>query len=203
MRILLFIISIFAFTINSFAQDNFLEKGNNLLNQNKFYEAEKLFREALKSDSTNLVYQTQLSLALIQQEKFFDAQPIIEKVLIKDSLNKAALWYGGLNNYLNPVGDKRKVITYLEKLLIYIPESSPQYFAANWYLGKSYRKLLESEGLNYEEVSKMIDAFSIYTELQPDAEDTKSISAYVEHIKKVRAPKGVKKWINIPEGKIK
>lgn len=42
----------------TFAQRNYLDEGNNLLNQDKNKEAEELFKEALKSEKDNLIYQT-------------------------------------------------------------------------------------------------------------------------------------------------
>ena len=203
MRTVFILIMIFACISAAKSQEDYLTKGNDLLNRNKFYEAEELFREALKSDSGNLVYQAQLSFSLIQQDKFDEAQPIIENILLKDSLNTGALWYGGLNNYMNETGDKRKSILYFQKVLPYIEKNGKQYFSANWFIGRSYQVLLANEGLSYDEVSHMLDAFMIYVKLQPDADDTESIFDYVEHIKKVRPPSNVKKWVNIPEGKNK
>ncbi len=51
------------------AQDAFLDKGNNYLNNEQFDKAAQTFREAIKSDTTNLIYQYQLALTLIQAKK--------------------------------------------------------------------------------------------------------------------------------------
>lgn len=51
----------------TFAQRNYLDEGNTLLSQDKNREAEELFKEAIKSEKDNAVYQTQMGLALINQ----------------------------------------------------------------------------------------------------------------------------------------
>jgi predicted negative regulator of RcsB-dependent stress response len=53
----------------TFAQRNYLNEGNALLSQNKNKEAEELFKEAIKSEKENVVYQTQLGLALINLDR--------------------------------------------------------------------------------------------------------------------------------------
>ena len=41
----------------TFGQDKYLDDGNKYLNSSEFDKAEKIFKEGIKSDSTNLVYQ--------------------------------------------------------------------------------------------------------------------------------------------------
>ena len=100
---------------NVFAQINYLDEGNKYLNENKNIEAEKIFHEAIKSDNSNLTYKCQLALSLINQNKNAEAEIEIQKVLKKDSLNIGALWYGGINNFLNKRPDFRKSANYLKK----------------------------------------------------------------------------------------
>jgi len=59
--------------------------------------------------------------------------------------------------------------------------------------------LLQSDGLTYNEVSRMLDCYSTYVRLQPTANDTAKISRFVQHIKNIRPPDNVKKWINKPQ----
>ncbi len=46
----------------SFGQTNYLNKGNQQLRDTDIIAAEQTFREAIKFDSTNLIYQSQLAL---------------------------------------------------------------------------------------------------------------------------------------------
>jgi hypothetical protein len=78
---------------------------------------------------------------------------------------------------------------------------SGSYYSANWFIGRSYQILLQSDGLTYLEVSRMLDCYSIYLRLQPHADDALSISSYVRHIKSIRPSDNVEKWINKPQVK--
>ena len=196
MKRLFIAIIILSFFRISFAQTNYLEKGNKYLNEEKYHEAENTFREAIKSDSSNLVYQCQLAFALIEQNKHTEAQKLIDKVLLKDSNNVGALWYGGMNSYLDKGADIRQGIKYFEKVIPLLKETQGQYYSANWFIGRSYQILLQTDGLSYDEVSRMLDCYSTYLRLQPDADDAAKITAFVQHIKNIRPSENVKKWIN-------
>lgn len=67
MKNMIFLALLCPFILN--AQRNFLDEGNNLLSQNRTKEAEEVFREGLKSDEKNLIYQTQIGLCLLNQGK--------------------------------------------------------------------------------------------------------------------------------------
>ena len=182
----------------SFGQTSYLDKGNHQLNDQDFVAAEQTFREAIQSDSSNLIYQNQLALSLMDQKKHIEAQKILDKVLLKDSTNIGALWYAGTNNYLDNSADLRIAIKYFEKVLPLLKENQGQYYSANWFIGRSYQILLQSDGLTYPEVSRMLDCYSIYLKLQPLADDAVNIATYVRHIKAIRPPDNVGKWINKP-----
>jgi tetratricopeptide (TPR) repeat protein len=199
MRNLFITTLLFIATQSVFAQTNFLIEGNQLLSAEKYTAAEHTFRKAIKSDSSNLVYQDQLALALMNQKKYNEAQKTIDKVLSIDSTNSGALWYGGMNNFLDENADLRKAIQYFEKALRHLKESQGQFYSANWFIGRSYQLLLQSNGLTYSEVSRMLDCYSAYLKLQPNADDATKISGYVKHIKDVRPTDNVKKWINKPQ----
>ena len=184
---------------SSFGQTNYLKQGNQQLNDEDFVAAEKTFREAVNSDSSNLIYQNQLALALSKQKKHIEAQKLLGKVLAIDSTNIGALWYAGINTFSDKNSDLRTAIKYFEKVLPLLKETQGQYYSANWYIGRSYQILLQSDGLTYDEVSRMLDCYSNYVRLQPDANDAAKISSYVQHIKDVRPPDNVKKWINKPQ----
>lgn len=191
-------ILLFVFSHFSFGQSNFLERGNEELNKNDFIAAEQTFREAIKYDSANLIYQNQLALSLIKQKKHKDAQKILDKILLKDSNNIGALWYAGVNDYLEK-SNLRRAIKYFEKVSPLLNETQGQYFSANWFIGKSYEILLQTEGLSYNEVSRMLECYSTYLRLQPNADDVVKISSYVQHIKSIRPPKNVEKWLNVTQ----
>ncbi|MBS1570858.1 MAG: hypothetical protein JST62_00470, partial [Bacteroidetes bacterium] len=82
----------------TFGQDKYLDDGNKYLNSGELDKAEKTFRDGIKSDSTNLIYQCQLGLTLIQQKKYSDAEIILDKILKTDTNNVAAIWYSGIGN---------------------------------------------------------------------------------------------------------
>jgi tetratricopeptide (TPR) repeat protein len=190
---------LFILVKSSFGQTNYLDKGNQQLNNEDFVAAEQTFREAIRADSTNLIYQNQLALSLVKQKKHVEAQKILDKVLTVESTNIGALWYAGTNNYLDKTADLRTAIKYFEKVLPLLKETQGQYYSANWFIGRSYQVLLQSDGLTYDEVSRMLQCYETYVKLQPNADDAGKISAYVQHIKNIRPPDNVKKWINKPQ----
>lgn len=177
----------------TFAQRNYLDEGNKLLSQDKNKEAEELFRAALKSEKGNLVYQTQLGLSLINQGNYSEAAKQLEKVLSKDSNHVAALWYSGINNFQN-AKNFRKAILYFEKAYPLIAVTSPQFFTINFYIGKSYRNLLYTEGLTYDETSRMLETSKEYVRLQADASDVLPFSTFIKYVEENRFPPNVKIW---------
>ena len=191
---------LFLFLVNtSFGQTDYLNKGNQQLNDEDFVGAEQTFRDAITTDSSNLIYQNQLALSLLKQKKHSEAQKILDKVLTIDRANIGALWYAGTNNYLDKNSNLRIAIEYFERVLPLLKETQGQYYSANWFIGRSYQVLLQSDGLTYGEVSRMLECYTTYVRLQPNANDAAKISAYVQHIKNIRPPDNVKKWINIPQ----
>ena len=199
MKQFIFTTLFFLFVQGSFGQTNYLDKGNQQLNNKDFVGAEQTFLDAIKSDSSNLIYQNQLALSLMKQEKHSEAQKILNKILLVDSVNVGALWYAGTNNYLDKNADLRQAIKYFEKVLPLLNEKQGQYYSANWFIGRSYQILLQSNGLTYNQVSRMLDCYSTYLKLQPNANDATKISAYVQHIKDIRPSDNVEMWINKPQ----
>jgi tetratricopeptide (TPR) repeat protein len=189
-------IVLLVFSHNAFAQTNYLATGNKYLASEKYTAAEQIFREAIKTDSSNIIYKSQLALSLLQQSKHEEAKQIIDKILLKEPTNIGALWYGGVNSFSNKKADFRESISYFEKVLPLLEENQGQFYAANWFIGRSYRNLLQTTGINYEEVSRMLKCYSVYIRLQPNAEDRIEIVAFVKHIQEIRPPENVKKWIN-------
>ena len=171
-----------------------MEKGNQYIDQENYVEAEKVFRQAVKAEPSNLVYQAQLALTLMEQKKYTEAQSILMKVLAVDSAHIGALWYAGINNFKDEKADLRQSISYFERVLKYLDKESGQYFAAHWYIGRAYRILLRDDGLSYDEVSRMIDVLSTYVKLQPDADDAGEITRFIAGAKEKRPPENVKKW---------
>lgn len=187
---LLVMSSLFAFT-----QDKMLEKGNMHLNQKQFDKAEQTFRKAIKSDSSNLIYQCQLGLTLIEAKKYSEAEDVLTNVLNTDSNNVAAIWYSGVGHFKNR--QDRKAIARFEKALTLLDKKSGQYFAANWFIGKCYSILLKTEGLIYAEADRMFECYEEYLRLQPNAENAAEIREYVERKKKRRPPSNVKVWVDL------
>jgi len=178
----------------SFSQ-NYLDDGNALMSENRFSEAESTFRKGLKQEPENLIFNSQLALTLIKQKKNDEAERVIVDILKKDSIFTAALWYGGINNFSKKKPDFRKAISYFEKSYNLIDKNSKQYFAVNFYIGKSYQNLLYTEGLSYDEVTRMIETYKRYIELQPDAENVINVKGFVKKIEDNRPGKNVGKWV--------
>jgi len=178
-----------------FAQNNYFEKGNILLQQKKYEEAQKIFEIGLKENPKDLMYKNQIALTLINQGKNNEAEEAIQEVLKVDSLNVAALWYGGINNFMAKESNFKKAILYFEKAYPLIDKSSGQFFGVNFFIGKSYSNLLYSDGLSFEEINRMLETLEKYTELQPDAEDYKETIKFINYIKEKRPSKNVKKWV--------
>lgn len=181
--------------LTTFAQDKYLEKGNSYLNDEQFEKAEQTFREAIRSDTTNLIYQCQLGLTLIQAKKYSDGEQVLNKVLKTDSNNVAAIWYSGIGNFYN--AKDKQAINRFEKALTLLDKESGQYYSANWFIGKCYSNLLKTEGLTYSETDRMFECYEQYLRLQPNAEDAPKIKEYVERKKKRRPPSNVKVWVDL------
>jgi len=179
----------------TFGQDKYLDDGNKYLNSGEFDKAEKTFRVGIESDSTNLIYQCQLGLTLIQQKKYSDAEIILDKILKTDSNNVAAIWYSGIGNFKN--GQDKKAILRFEKALTLLDKSSGQYYSANWFIGKSYSILLKTDGLSYQETDRMFECYEEYLRLQPNANDAAQIREYVDLKKKRRPTSNVLKWVDL------
>lgn len=199
MKKLLYIALIIPFI--TFAQRNYLDEGNNLLSQDKNKEAEELFKEAIKSEKGNLIYQTQLGLSLINQGKYSEAEKQLGKVLSKEPNNTGALWYSGINNFQN-AHNFRKAILYFEKAYPLIADTSPQFFAVNFFIAKSFRNLLYTEGLTYDETSRMLETSKEYVKLQPDATDAPQFTSFIKYVEENRFPPNVKIWRVINENSI-
>jgi tetratricopeptide (TPR) repeat protein len=185
----------FATFLTTFGQDKYLNAGNTFLNNGEFEKAEKIFRDGIKSDSANTIYQCQLGLTLIQQNKYSDAEIILDKVLQTDSNNVAAIWYSGIGNFKN--GQDKKAIIRFEKALTLLDKNSGQYYSANWFIGKSYSILLKTDGLSYQDTDRMFECYEEYLRLQPNADDAAKIKEYVEHKKKRRPTSNVLKWVDL------
>ncbi|QEC75503.1 hypothetical protein FSB76_05920 [Mucilaginibacter ginsenosidivorax] len=177
------------------AQEDYLEKGNTFLDKGQLSKAERAFRDGIKADPTNLIYQCQLGLTLIQQKKFAASEIVLQQVLKNDSNNVAARWYSGIG-YFENTQDRKSVNEFLKALPL-IDKQSGQYYSANWYIGKCYANLLKTEGLTYAETDQMFASYQEYLRLQPDAEDAATIKAYIEHKKARRPPANVKIWVDL------
>jgi Tfp pilus assembly protein PilF len=192
--IVLILFSNLAFSQSSSGSE-YLDQGNKYISENKFSEAENVFRKGLKEDSDNLILKSQLALALLSQDKNDDAEVVIGEILSKKPEFTAAFWYGGINNFSKKEPDFRKAIYYFEKAYSQIDENSDQYFRVNYYIARSYRKLLYLEGLTYNEVNRMLETYKKYVELQPDAEDIDDAKNFVKKVEEKRPDKNVGKWI--------
>ena len=185
----------FAIVVTTFGQDKYLDDGNTFLKNGEFEKAEKTFKDAIKSDSLNFIYQCQLGLTLIQQKKYLDAEITLDKVLQTDSNNIAAIWYSGIGNFKN--GQDKKAIIHFEKALILLDKSKGQYYSANWFIGKCYSILLKTDGLLYQETDRMFECYEAYLILQPNAKDAAQIREYVDRKKQRRPSNNVLKWVDL------
>lgn len=193
----IFLLFFFLISYSVFSQDItvYLDDGDELISKNKFADAENIFRKGLKENPQNPILKSQLALTLINQDKNDEAGKIIEEILAQQPEFTAALWYGGINYFSKKVPDFRKAISYFEKAYPLIDANSPQYFAVNYYIGRSYRKLLYREGLTYNEVDRMLETYRKYIELQPNADDLIDAKSFVKKVEEKRPGKNVGKWI--------
>jgi tetratricopeptide (TPR) repeat protein len=194
-KLILTLFFILISTLTTLGQDNYLAKGNEYLNTEEFDKAEQIFREAIKSNPVNLIYQCQLGLTLIEQKKYKDAEKVLETVLNTDSNTVAAIWYSGIGNFYN--AQDRAAIKRFEKALTLLDEKSGQYYSANWFIGTCYANLLKSTGITYSETNRMFSSYEEYLRLQPNAQDAGKIRAFVERKKKRRPSDNVEKWIDL------
>ena len=191
-------IALFLFVLsisNTYSQSDYLEKGNSYLNNMEFEKAEQIFREAIQSDSGNLIYQSQLALTLIQSKKFAEGQKLLDEILKVDPKNVGAIWYSGIGFYNSKSyleGNRR-----FEEALLLLDFSSPQYYSAHWFIAAGYSNLLKTEGLTFAQTDRMFECFEEYLRLQPNAPDAEEIKDYVEYKKKRRPPSNVKVWIDL------
>ena len=195
MKLLLSTLFILTLSFYSYAQTDYLDEGNAYLNSGEFEKAKETFKAGIKAEPENLIYQCQLGLTLIQQKEFKDAEKTLEKVLKIDSTNVGAIWYSGIGNFKGE--QYRKAIERFEKALTLLDENSGQYFSANWFIGKSYSVLLQTEGLTYNETNRMFECYDEYLRLQPNADDAQKIREYVERKKKRRPSDNVKLWVDM------
>jgi hypothetical protein len=160
---------------------------------------------SLKLNVTVTSLKTQNQFIYIGERMFYkfdqrrSFKELLDNSLAADSTNVVALFFAGINSFSDKNPDLRTAIKYFEKLLPLLKETERQYYSANWYIGRSYQILLQSDGLTYDEVSKMLDCYSKYLRLQPNADDAAKISSYVQHVKDIRPPENVKKWIDKPQ----
>ncbi len=186
---------ILALSLTSIGQDNYLAKGNSFLSNEQFDKAEQTFREGIKASPTNLIYQCQLGLTLIEQKKYLDAEQVLEKVLKTDSNNVAAIWYSGIGNFYN--AKDKQAIERFEKALTLLDKNSGQYYSANWFIGTCYSNLLKTTGITFTETDRMFECYEEYLRLQPNAKDAEKIKEYVARKKKRRPGSNVIKWVDL------
>ncbi|MBW8523211.1 tetratricopeptide repeat protein [Chryseobacterium chendengshani] len=193
----IFLLFLLLLSHSAFCQDItvYLDEGNELISKNKFSNAENTFRKGLKEDPENPILKSQLALTLINQNKNDEAEKVLGEILVNQPEFIAALWYGGINNFTKSKPDLRKAIYYFEKAYHLLDPNSPQYFAVNYYIGRSYRKLLYLEGLTYQEVDRMLETYKKYVELQSNAEDSIDAKSFIKKVEEKRPGKNVGKWI--------
>ena len=179
----------------SFGQSNILAKGNAYLNSEQYEKAALAFSDGIKEEPTNLIYQCQLGLALIEQRKFLEAENVLGKILTADSNNVAAVWYSGIGKFKNI--QYRQAISRFEKAVKLVNKRSGQYYSAKWFLGSCYANLLKTEGLTYAETDRMFECYEEYLQLQPNAEDAGEIREYVKRKKQRRPSSNVKNWVDL------
>lgn len=194
-KIFLLFILFFWHFVSSQDITTYLDEGDEFISKNKFSDAENIFRKGLKENPENPILKSQLALTLINQDKNDEAEKVIAEVLSLQPEFTAALWYGGVSNFNKKEPDFRKAISYFEKAYPQIDVNAGQYFALNYYIGRSYRKLLYREGLNYDEVDRMLETYKKYIELQPNAEDIIDAKSFVKKVEEKRPGKNVGKWI--------
>lgn len=197
MRRILPVLILFVIAGTSYGQTT-LEKGNKFLWDGNYLAAEEVFTRALRLDSNNVEYQSQLAFSLIFQHLHEDAQEYIDKILLKDPKNGKVVFYGGLNSFMNGSGDLRTAIKYFERAqgLFDMEKETNQYFTSTLYIGKSYRELLKKDGLSFDEISRMVERYSVFVRFNPKHEEAEEISKFLLQVKERRPlySSYVRKW---------
>ncbi len=185
----------------AFSQSDFLKDGNLLLSQKKYTDAEVIFRKGLAQNPKELSLKNQLAFSLIYQKKYAEAEKLINEVLQVEPKNKAALWYGGMNNLNNKGGSARKAVNYFEKSKSLLEKDSPKKSITDYFIGKSYKNLLFTEGLTQSEIDKMVTSFQSFVTTQPKAEDKAEVVDFLAFVKRSKPKKSAQKWIIVTEDK--
>ena len=172
----------------------YLQEGNLLMMLGQFQSAESHFRKAIEMDPENEnLYQSQVALSLMEQQKYDQAETELAQILERNPNEVGALWYRSLNYF-----HAKQYVDAINSFYYVLPKFSaeePQIFAAHWFIGTSFKSLLQSSGLNYLNVDKMLDAFDQYLNLQPNAPDKESVEKFIAWVKENRPPGNVKLWV--------
>lgn len=178
--------------ISCFAQSAELEKGNKLLDADKYTQAEEVYRDALEKYPGTTPLQTQLAFALIQQKKHKEAEEIILSVLSKEPLDMPANWYGGIMYFYREM--HRKALPRFEKTLRLLKPEMGQYASACWFIGKCYENLLYTEGITQKETKRMIEVLEFFLKLRPNAAESKEVREFLEKVENQRPPEIQTVW---------
>ncbi len=175
-----------------FAQSEELEKGNQLLDADKYEQAEAVYRDALQKYPETTPLQTQLAFALVQQKKYREAEEIILTVLNKEPLDMPANWYGGVMYFYREM--PRKALPRFEKTMRLLKPEMGQYASACWFIGKCYENLLYTEGITQKETKRMIEVLEFFLQVRPNAVEAKEVKEFLDKVEEQRPPEIQTLW---------
>ncbi len=202
-KILLLLSGVFSYSV--FSQDItvYPDKGDELITENTFRDAESTFSKGLTGNPENPVLKSQPALSLISQDKNDEAEKGIDEIPEVQPEFTAAPRYSGISNFSKREPGFRKAVDYFEKVYALIDVISGPYSGVNYFIGRSYKKLLYREGLTAHEMGRMLEADKKYIELQPGAEDHSDAAGFVKKAEEIRPGKNVGKWIMAAQQNVK
>lgn len=188
-----FLFCVFAVT----AQQDLLKKGNKHLDQKKYKEAEKAYKEGIKQYPDFPSFKTQLGFTYLQQNKFEEAEKILTAVLEEHPTDMPANWYAGIMYFYQE--ENRKALPRFEKAIRELQPQMGQFASACWFIGQCYENLLYLEGITQKETDRMMEVYEAFVELRPDAPETQKIKTFLENVAEHRPPETQNKWKAEPD----
>lgn len=177
---------------------DYMNEGNMLLGEGRADEAAVVFREAIEADPAQAaVYRSQLALSLMESGALASAEVVLVELLEDVPNFPAGLWYYALCSHGR--GDYREAVARFERALPHLSASGAlgQVYSAHFYIAHSYHELLRREGLSYEEVDAMLEAYEQYILLAPADGETETYRAVVDRLRSQRPSPNVRRWVHI------
>lgn len=173
------------------------------MNQSRFREAEKLYRQELLRNNVPTILQL-LSQSLIMQEKFYEADSILNSLVALDSNAEQNYWFLALS--AERQSDDKRTLFLFKK---YISKSQQRIRNTHshdtenpkaWLkMGSIFRRKMHTKGINHDEWMEMMYNFEVYLRLNPEDPYSDKLNDFLEQSRQRRPePKGILLWDEKP-----